>query len=121
MFICYFKVIFVSALTGASTGQIMELVEEVYQNSSKRITTGLLNDLLHDAILNFEPPAHNGNRAKIKYITQASTNPPTFVLFVNDAKLINFSYKRYLENQFRSRIDFSGTPIKLTIKGKGEE
>lgn len=120
-FMSYFKVIFVSALTGASTGQIMQLVEESYQNSSKRITTGLLNDLLHDAILNFEPPAHNGNRAKVKYITQASTNPPNFVLFVNDPKLINFSYRRYLENQFRSRIDFSGTPIKLTIKGKGEE
>ena len=66
-FMSYFKVIFVSALTGASTGQIMELVEEVYQNSSKRITTGLLNDLLHDAILNFEPPAHNGNRANKIY------------------------------------------------------
>lgn len=119
-FMDYFKVIFVSALTGASTGQIMALVEEVYQNSCRRITTGALNDLLHDAILNFEPPAHNGVRAKIKYITQASTNPPTFVLFVNNPKLINFSYKRYLENRFRERIDFSGTPINFVIKGKGE-
>ncbi len=120
-FMSYFKVIFVSALTGSSVGQIMQLVEESYQNSSKRITTGLLNDLLHDAILNFEPPAHNGVRAKIKYITQVSTNPPTFVLFVNDAKLINFSYRRYLENRFRERVDFSGSPIKLIIKGKGED
>ena len=120
-FMDYFKVIFVSALTGASTGQIMALVEEVYQNASRRITTGALNDLLHDAILNFEPPAHNGARVKIKYITQASTNPPTFVLFVNNPKIINFSYKRYLENRFRERIDFSGTPIVFVIKGKGEE
>ena len=120
-FMSYYKVMFVSALTGASTGQIMEKVEESYQNASKRITTGLLNDLLHDAILNFEPPAHNGVRAKIKYITQASSNPPTFVLFVNDAKLINFSYKRYLENKFRERVDFSGSPINLVIKGKGDE
>ena len=120
-FMDYFQVIFVSALTGASTGQIMGLVEQVYQNSCRRITTGALNDLLHDAILNFEPPAHNGARAKIKYITQASTNPPTFVLFVNNPKLINFSYKRYLENRFRERIDFSGTPITFVIKGKGEE
>jgi len=120
-FMDYFKVIFVSALTGASTGQIMGLVEEVYQNACRRITTGALNDLLHDAILNFEPPAHNGARAKIRYITQASTNPPTFVLFVNNPKLINFSYKRYLENRFRERIDFSGTPIEFVIKGKGEE
>lgn len=120
-FMSYFKVIFVSALTGSSTGQIMEKVEESYQNACKRISTGVLNDLLHDAILNFEPPAHNGQRVKIKYITQASTNPPTFVLFVNDAKLINFSYRRYLENRFRERVDFSGTPIKFVIKGKGEE
>ena len=120
-FMDYFKVIFVSALTGASTGQIMEKVEEAYANASKRISTGLLNDLLHDAILNHEPPSHNGKRAKIRYITQASTNPPTFVLFVNDPKLINFSYKRYLENRFRERIDFSGSPIQFNIKGKGEE
>ena len=120
-FMDYFKVIFVSALTGASTGQIMEKVEESYANASKRISTGLLNDLLHDAILNHEPPSHNGKRAKIRYITQASTNPPTFVLFVNDPKLINFSYKRYLENRFRERIDFSGSPIQFNIKGKGEE
>ena len=120
-FMTYFKVIFVSALTGESTGQIMALVEEVYQNSSKRITTGLLNDLLQEAILNYEPPAHNGNRVKIKYITQVATNPPTFVLFVNDAKYINFSYRRYLENRFRERVDFSGTPIKFIIKGKGDE
>lgn len=120
-FMSYLKVIFVSALTGSSVGQIMEEVEESYQNACKRISTGVLNDLLHDAILNFEPPAHNGQRVKIKYITQASTNPPTFVLFVNDAKLINFSYRRYLENRFRERVDFSGTPIKFVIKGKGEE
>lgn len=120
-FMSYFKVIFVSALTGASTGQIMQMLEESYQNSSKRITTGLLNDLLHDAILGHEPPSHNGARVKIKYITQASSNPPTFVLFVNDAKLINFSYKRYLENKLRERVDFTGTPIRLNIKGKGDE
>ena len=76
---------------------------------------------MHDAILNFEPPAQSGRRAKIKYITQTSTCPPTFVLFVNDAKLINFSYRRYLENRFRERVDFSGTPIKFIIKGKGEQ
>jgi GTP-binding protein len=120
-FMSYYVLMFTSALLGAGVGQIMEKVEQVYLNASKRITTGVLNDLLHDAVLNFEPQAHNGARVKIKYITQASTNPPTFVLFVNDAKLINFSYKRYLENRFRERMDFSGTPIKFVIKGKGEE
>ena len=120
-FMSYFQVVFVSALTGASVGQIMETVEKVYQNASKRITTGLLNDILQEAILNYEPPAHNGKRIKVKYITQVSTNPPTFVLFVNDAKAINFAYRRYLENKFRERIDFSGSPIRFNIKGKGDD
>lgn len=120
-FMSYFQVIFVSALTGSSVGQIMENAEKSYQNASKRITTGLLNDLLHEAILNYSPPAHNGARVKIKYITQASTNPPTFVLFVNDPKYINFSYRRYLENRFRERIDLKGTPIKFILKGREEE
>lgn len=120
-FMDYFVCVFVSALTGAGVGQIMEKVELVYANSSKRITTGLLNDLLHDAILNFEPQAHSGRRAKIQYITEASTCPPTFVLFVNDAKLLNFSYVRYLENRFREKVDFSGTPIKIIVKGKEDK
>ncbi len=120
-FMDYYKSIYVSALKGSSIGQIMEKVEESYQNSCKRITTGLLNDILHDAILNYEPPAHSGRRVKIQYITEASTNPPTFVLFVNDAKLINFSYSRYLENRFRERVDFSGTPIKIIVRGKGDK
>jgi GTP-binding protein len=120
-FMDYMEVVFVSALTGQGMGQIMEKAEKVYENASRRIPTGLLNDLLHDCILNFEPPAHNGKRAKVKYITQASVCPPTFVLFVNEPKLINFSYKRYLENRFRERIDFSGTPIKFVIKGRQDE
>lgn len=120
-FMDYFQVIFVSALTGQGTGQIMEMVERVHQNSSKRITTGALNDMLQEAILNYQPPARNGKQIKIKYITQASTNPPTFVLFVNDAKALNFAYKRYLENRFRERIDFAGTPIRFIFKGKEED
>ena len=120
-FMDYFQVVFVSALTGQGTGQIMEMVERVHQNSSKRITTGVLNDMLQEAILNYQPPARNGKQIKIKYITQASTNPPTFVLFVNDAKALNFAYKRYLENRFRERIDFSGTPIRFIFKGKEED
>ena len=120
-FMKYLEIIFVSALTGQSTGQILERAEKVFQNSSKRITTGLLNDILHDAILNFEPPSHGGRRCKIKFITQVQTNPPTFVLFVSDPKLINFSYERYLENKFRERVDFSGTPIKLIFRGKEDK
>lgn len=120
-FMDYFLCVFVSALVGTGVGQIMEKVEIAYANSCKRITTGLLNDILHDAILNFEPPSHAGRKAKIQYITEASVCPPTFVLFVNDAKLINFSYTRYLENRFRERVDFSGTPIKIIVKGKEDK
>ncbi len=120
-FMDYYICIFVSALTGSGLGQIMEKVELAYSNSQKRITTGLLNDILHDAILNFEPPAHSGRKAKIQYITEASVAPPTFILFVNDAKLINFSYIRYLENRFREKVDFSGTPIKIIVKGKEDK
>ncbi len=120
-FMVYYKSIYVSALTGSSTGQIMQLAQESYENSSKRITTGLLNEILHDAILNYQPPAHKGKRCKIQYITQPSTNPPTFVIFVNDAKLVNFSYRRYIENKLREKIDFSGTPIKIIVRGKEEK
>ena len=120
-FMDYYKSIYVSALTGASTGQIMQLAQESFDNASKRITTGLLNEILHDAILNYQPPAHKGKRCKIQYITQPSTNPPTFVMFVNDAKLVNFSYRRYLENKLREKIDFKGTPIKIIVRGKEEK
>ena len=117
----YFEVIFVSAKEGNRLGDIMPSVLKVYENSSKRITTGLLNDILQDAILNFEPPAKNGKKVKLSYITEAETNPPTFVIFCNDAKLLNFSYVRYLENKLREKIDFSGTPIKIIIKSKEDE
>lgn len=117
-FMAYHQSIYVSALTGQGTGQIMEQAEKSYQNASKRITTGLLNEILHDAILNHQPPAHKGRAAKVQYITQTSTNPPTFVVFVNDAALVNFSYRRYLENRLRERVDFAGSPIKLIIRGK---
>ncbi len=120
-FMDYYQSVYVSALTGAGMGQIMENVERVYDNACRRISTGLLNDILHDAILYFEPQTKSGRRAKIKFITEASTNPPTFVLFVNDAKLINFSYTRYLENKLRDRVDFSGTPIKIIVRGKEDK
>ena len=117
----YFTPVFASALTGAKVGDIMPAVLLSYENGNKRIPTGALNDLLQDAILNYQPPAKNGRRVKLNFITQASTLPPTFVVFVNDAKLINFSYERYLENRFRERIDFSGTPIKFVFKSKEEK
>lgn len=120
-FMDYYLPVFVSALKGTRVGDIMPSVLTAYENGSKRIKTGVLNEMLADALLNFEPPSKGGKKAKIKYITQASTLPPTFVLFTNDAKLINFSYLRYLENRFRERVDFSGTPIRFVVKSKEEE
>ena len=117
-FMDYYLPVFISALTGTKLGDLMPAVLQAYQNASKRIKTGQLNEILADALLSFEPPSKAGKKAKIKYITEASTNPPTFVLFVNDPKLINFSYLRYLENRFREKVDFSGTPIKFVLKSK---
>lgn len=120
-FMDYYKCIFVSALTGQRFGEIMQSAYDSYQNSCKRITTGLLNELLSSAVLANEPPYRNGKRLKIQYITQADTNPPTFVLFVNNASFMHFSYERYLENYFRKSVDFSGTPIRFVVKSKEEE
>lgn len=120
-FMSYFQVCFVSALTGKGLSEIMEKVDLVYENASRRISTGVLNDILQDAILNFEPPSKHGQKAKILFATQPSTNPPRFVFFCRDPKLINFSYQRYLENRLREKVDFSGTPIELVFKGKEEE
>lgn len=117
----YFQLIFVSAKEGTRFGDIMQTALRVCENASKRITTGLLNDILHDAILNYEPPARGGKKVKLSYITQAETNPPTFVIFANDAKLINFSYERYLENKLREKVDFSGTPIKIIFRSREED
>ena len=120
-FMDYFKVLFVSALTGAGLSAIMQTVDEVFENTSKRISTGVLNDILQDAILNFEPPSKNGKKSKILFATQPSTNPPKFVFFCKDPALIGFAYERYLENRLREKVDFSGTPIELVFKGKEEE
>ena len=86
-----------------------------------RITTGVLNDVLTDATLTVEPPAKKGRRLKILYATQPAIQPPTFVIFVNDADLMHFSYKRYLENSLRKAFGFDGTPIKVIVRSKGEK
>ena len=120
-FMDYKKEIFVSALTGLRVEKIMKVVDEVYSNASKRITTGVLNDIIMDAVAVNQPPSYKGKRLKIYYTSQVTTNPPTFVFKVNDEKLIHFSYQRYLENQIRKSIDFSGTPIRLVFRGSEEE
>lgn len=120
-FMDYSPVLFVSALVGTGLSSIMTKVDEVFENASRRISTGILNDIVHDAILNFEPPSKAGRKAKIMFATQPSTNPPKFVFFCKDPELINFSYQRYLENRLREKVDFTGTPVELVFKGRDEE
>lgn len=120
-FMDYFKTIYISALTGQRTDKILDIAETVLENASRRISTGQLNDLILDCVRANEPPSVNGKRLKITYVTQASTNPPAFVFFVNESPLMHFSYKRYLENCLRRAYDFSGTPIKLLTREKEED
>ena len=119
-FMDYFVPVFTSALTGKRLLDVIEKVKKVYENTTRRIPTGALNELLSNAILSNEPPYRNGRKLKIQYITQAQVAPPTFVLFVNDASLMHFSYLRYLENRFRDAVDFSGTPIKFITRSRND-
>lgn len=120
-FMDYFKALFVSAKTGQRTEKIFNAVNEVYENSQKRITTGMLNDVINDAVRATEPPTKNGRRLKIYYAVQDGACPPTFVIFVNSQDLMHFSYKRFLENTLRNTFDFSGTPIRIFVREKTEE
>ena len=117
----YYKSIFVSAKTGQRLSNIMPTVEEVLENANRRVTTGVLNDIISDAVSVNQPPMIRGKKLKLYYATQVGVKPPTIVLFVNDASAMHFSYERYLENSIRKAIDFSGTPIKLVIKQKAED
>ena len=117
----YYKTAYVSAVTGQRTEKLLPMVDEVFINASQRISTGVLNDVIAEAVAMNEPPAHSGRRLKVLYATQPETNPPHFVIFVNDDKLLHFSYRRYLENSLRKAFDFSGTPIKLTFNSRKEE
>lgn len=120
-FMDYFIPTYVSAKTGKRVDNLIKLAERAYENASRRISTGLLNDVLREAILTNEPPSKNGKRLKIYYVTEVSANPPTFVIFVNDDTLMHFSYRRYLENALRRTFDFEGTPIRLIIRNKNEK
>lgn len=120
-FMDYFRYITVSALTGQRVGKLMSEVDYVYAKSTFRCSTGMLNDVVTDAVRAVEPPAHNGRRAKIKYATQPATQPPTFVFFTNNADLVHFSYRRYLENYIRKAFSLDGTPIKLVFRDGSEK
>ncbi len=120
-FMDYFQSIYVSALTGQRVDKILALASAVYEQSTRRVPTGLLNDIVADAVVAVEPPSHNGKRLKIFYVTQGSIQPPTFVFFVNDKDLMHFSYERYLENTLRKTFEFKGSPIKLIFRNRKEE
>lgn len=119
-FMDYFIPIYVSAKTGQRVDKILSVCETAIANSERRIPTGQLNDLILDCVRANEPPSYNGKRLKISYATQVGTRPPSFVFFVNDASLLHFSYKRYLENCLRRAYDFTGTPIKIGVREKEE-
>ena len=117
-FMDYAPVLFLSAKTGQRVHTVMDMVDQVWAQASKRIPTGVLNDVLNDATADLQPPATNGRRLKIYYITQHGTCPPTFILFVNEEVLMHFAYERYLENYFRKTFDFMGTPIRFILREK---
>ena len=119
-FMTYAPVLFISALTGQRTERIFELVNFVNDQSSMRITTGLLNDVLADAQARVQPPSDKGRRLKLYYMTQTGTRPPHFVIFCNSRELFHFSYQRYIENQIRSTFGLEGTPIRITVRQKGD-
>jgi len=120
-FIRYAPVIFISALTGQRVKNIFKTVNEVYANASFRVPTGLLNDILNEAIATAQPPSDKGRRLKLYYMTQIGVRPPAFTLFINDIKLMHYSYSRYIENALRRAFGFSGTPIRLYNRKRGEK
>jgi GTP-binding protein len=120
-FMDYVPFLFISAKTGQRVQKILELCNEVYAQSTRRISTGTLNDVVIEAVSMSEPPTQNGRRLKLFYATQVATQPPTFVIFVNDSTLVHFSYERYLENFFRKTFGFSGTPIRILFRNRTKE
>ena len=120
-YMLYAPVVFLSALTGQRVDKLFQVIQDTYAQNTKRITTGALNSVLADATARVQPPTDKGRRLKIYYMTQASTKPPHFVIFCNDARLFHFSYQRYLENQIREVFGLQGTPVRITIRQKGDK
>ena len=120
-YMTYAPVLFISAMTGQRVERLFELIQYVNNQAATRITTGMLNSVLADAQTRVQPPTDKGRRLKIYYMTQAGIKPPHFICFCNDARLFHFSYQRYLENQIRTVFGLEGTPIKMTIRQKGDK
>jgi len=120
-YMAYAPRVFISALTGQRVIKMLDTVREVYANNCLRVSTGVLNDVLIEAMAMQQPPAEKGRQLKIYYMTQVGVKPPTFVIFVNDRELMHFSYRRYIENQLRQNFGFKGTPIHFVVRQKGDK
>jgi len=121
-FIPYAEFIFISAATGQRINKLYEIIDMVRENQTLRIATGVLNEIMTEAVALQQPPSDKGKRLKLYYITQVSVKPPTFVIFVNDKELMHFSYTRYLENRIRDAFGFRGTSLKFLVRErKGKE
>ncbi|MBO4808826.1 MAG: ribosome biogenesis GTPase Der [Lachnospiraceae bacterium] len=117
----YAEIIYISALTGQRLGKLFETIDVVSENHAMRVATGVLNEIMAEAVAMQQPPTDKGKRLRLYYITQVAVKPPTFVIFVNDKELMHFSYTRYIENQIRETFGFKGTPLKFIIRERGEE
>ena len=117
----YAEILFISAKTGQRVSKLFEAIENVIEAQNLRISTGVLNVIMAEAVALQQPPSDKGRRLKLFYITQASVKPPTFVIFVNDKKLMHFSYTRYLENRIRDSFGFVGTPLRFIIRERKEK
>ena len=120
-YMTYAPVLFISALTGQRVERLFDLIDNVVNQAAMRIPTGILNQVLADAQARVQPPTDKGRRLKIYYMTQIGVKPPHFVIFCNDARLFHFSYQRYLENQIRGTFGLTGTPVRITIRQKGDK
>ncbi len=120
-YLSYAPIIFISAKTGQRVNKLFELINQVANQNALRVSTSVLNQVLNEAIAIVQPPTDKGKRLKIYYMTQASTKPPTFVVFVNDKKLFHFSYERYLVNQIRKEFTLTGTPVRIMVREKKEK
>lgn len=120
-YMTYAPLLFISAQTGQRVSKLFEHINYVNNQSKMRISTGMLNDVLADAVNRVQPPSDRGKRLKIYYMTQSSVAPPTFIMFCNNAELFHFSYQRYIENYLRQTFGFKGTPIRIIIRQRGDK
>ena len=117
----YAELLFISAKTGQRLNKLFETIDMVSENHAMRVSTGVLNEIMAEAVAMQQPPSDKGKRLRLYYITQVAVKPPTFVIFVNDKELMHFSYTRYIENQIRETFGFKGTPLKFIIRERREE